>query len=75
MEKHIDFKKTIYELCKDYPEVVEIMKQLGFESIANPAMISSVGRIMTIPKGAVMKGIDLSKIKDCFLENGFTVID
>ena len=75
MDKQIDFKKTIYELCKEYPGVVDIMKQLGFESITNTAMISSVGRIMTIPKGAVMKGVDLLKIKDCFLENGFTVIE
>ena len=75
MDKQIDFKKTIYELCKEYPWVVDIMKQLGFESIVNPVMIASVGRIMTIPKGAVIKGIELQKIKDSFQISGFTVTE
>jgi len=71
MTKKIDFSKTVYELCKEDPQVIEIMKELGFEQITNPASLNTVGRFMTIPKGAAMKGIDLERIKDEFIKRGY----
>ena len=35
------------------------MAQLGFSEIVNPMVRNSAGRLMTIPKGASMKGIDM----------------
>lgn len=75
MDNTIDLSKSVYEICKDHPEVVEIMKELGFESIANPAMRNTAGRFMTIPKGAAMKNISLDKIKEVFGSKGFNVIE
>lgn len=72
--KTIDFAKTVYELCKEDPQVIEIMKQLGFEQITNAASLNTVGRFMTIPKGAVMKNIELEKIKDEFVKRGYQVV-
>jgi Domain of unknown function (DUF1858). len=63
----------VYELSKDDPQIIEIMKELGFESISNPAMLNAVGRFMTIPKGAEMKGITIEKIKDEFIRRGYSV--
>ncbi|AUS95523.1 hypothetical protein CDQ84_11420 [Clostridium thermosuccinogenes] len=74
MEKTIDLSKTVYELCKDNPEIIEIMKELGFESIGNPAMLNTAGRFMTIPKGAEMKNISLDKIKEVLISKGYEVI-
>ncbi len=74
MEKIIDFSKSVYELCKEDPQVIVIMRALGFEQITNTASLNTVGRFMTIPKGAVMKGIDLEKIKEEFSRNGYSVI-
>lgn len=71
MIKTIDFSKTVYELCKEDPQVIEIMKELGFEQITNPASLNTVGRFMTLPKGAAMKGIDLERIKDEFIKRGY----
>ncbi|NLY96172.1 MAG: DUF1858 domain-containing protein, partial [Clostridiaceae bacterium] len=51
MSKAIDLSKSVYEICKEYPEVVDIMRDLGFENITNPAMMKTAGRFMTIPKG------------------------
>lgn len=73
MEKIIDLNKSVYELSKEYPEVVDIMKELGFNQIASPGMITTVGRFMTISKGAASKGIDLEKVKEAFLSRGFSV--
>ncbi|MCX7749304.1 MAG: DUF1858 domain-containing protein [Clostridia bacterium] len=73
MSKIIDFSKTVYEVCKEDNEVIEIMKELGFEQIANKASLNTVGRFMTIPKGAVMKGIELEKIKEEFIKRGYSI--
>ena len=67
-------KKTVFELVSEYPEVKDILKNIGFESITNPVMLKTAGKVMTIPKGAKMKGIELSTIVEKFSEKGFTVI-
>jgi len=75
MSREIDLKKTIYELSRENPEIVNIMKELGFESIANEGMLNTAGRFMTIPKGAAMKSISLEKIKQIFESKGYTIKD
>jgi hypothetical protein len=73
MGKEIDFKKTVYELSRENPEVVDIMKELGFENIANEGMLNIAGRFMTIPKGAAMKGISMEKIRQVFESKGYMI--
>jgi hypothetical protein len=73
MKKTIDLKMTVNELVKAYPEIVEIMKELGFENITDPKMLATVGRFMTIEKGAAMKRIDLETIKETFGKRGFEI--
>ncbi|NLM13384.1 MAG: DUF1858 domain-containing protein [Epulopiscium sp.] len=73
MAKTIDFSKTVYELWKEIPEIIDIMKSLGFDAITNPAMLNTAGRVMTIRKGADMKGIPLDKIKEEFIRQGYTI--
>jgi hypothetical protein len=75
MSKELDLKKTIYELCKDNAEIMEIMKELGFDAIASPGMLNTAGRFMTIPKGAAMKGIPMDKINEAFANRGYVVIE
>ena len=57
MEKKLDLSKSVYDLVKEYPEVTDIMKELGFSEITNMVMLNSVGKIMPIPKVAKMKGV------------------
>ena len=49
MSKKIDLNWSVYDITKTYPEVIDIMANLGFDEIKKPAMLNSVGRIMTIP--------------------------
>ena len=51
------------------------MKSLGFESIASPGMLNTAGRIMTLPKGALMKHISMDKIKAAFASEGFEIVE
>lgn len=73
--KKIDLNKTIYELVTEYPELVEIMDQLGFHEITKKAMLHSVGKIMTLPKGSKMKNIPMDKIISALQEKGFQLED
>ena len=73
MEKKLDLSKSVYDLLKEYPEVTDIMKELGFSEITNKVMLNSVGKIMTIPKGAKMKGVSMIDIVGAFMKAGFTL--
>ena len=73
MEKKLDLSKSVYDLVTEYPEVTDIMKELGFSEITNKVMLNSVGKIMTIPKGAKMKGVSIIDIVGAFMKAGFTL--
>lgn len=73
MEKVISLTDSIYSLVSKYEEVIGIMKTLGFEGMTNKKTINTVGRIMTLKKGAAFKSIDIKKIKDEFEKHNFIV--
>lgn len=75
MDKILDLDKSVASLVKEYPEVVDIMSDLGFTEIKNPAMLASVGRIMNLKKGSQMKKIPMEKIVRAFREKGFEITD
>lgn len=69
--KSLDLSKSVYDLVQQHPEVADIMASLGFSEITKKAMLHSVGRMMTIPKGSEVKGIPMEKIVSAFRERGF----
>lgn len=73
MEKIIDMSKSVYNLSQEFPEIKEIMQELGFTDIVKPGMLNTAGRFMTLPKGAAMKGISLEAVKEAFVKKGFKV--
>ena len=74
MSKVIDLRKTVFELAEEHAEFVEIMKDLGFSEITKGAMLHSVGRIMTLPRGAKMKDIPMDRIIQAFTEKEFEIV-
>lgn len=73
--KTIDTTKTIASLVKEYPDFQKIMVSLGFKEIANPVALKTVGKVMTLEKGAAIKGIDMDVIKKTFKEHGYLLSD
>lgn len=73
MSKTIDLSKTLYELSKENPQIIEIMLELGFKDIGKQGVLQTAGRVMTIPKGAAMKKMDLEVIKQAFRKNGYDI--
>ena len=68
--KIIDLNKSIYDLSQRYPEIIDIMIHLGFQDIGKKGMLNTAGRIMTISKGALMKGIEMDVIRKEFEYRG-----
>lgn len=74
-QRIIDLNKSVSELCKEFPDLPKILHDMGFVDIVKPGMLTTVGRFMTIKKGAEMKKISLGVIKDTLLKNGYEVIE
>ncbi len=57
--KKINGDQTVYELIQQHPALKEVLVELGFTPLNNERMLNTVGRVMTLNKGA--KQIGLSK--------------
>lgn len=73
--KVLSLSKSVYDLCNEYPELPQHLAELGFTDIIKPGMLSTMGRFMTIPKGATVKKIDLELIKSTLTEKGYAIIE
>ena len=71
--KKINLNDNLLDIVTLYPEVKDIMFELGFKAIAQPGMLQTAGRYMTIKKGAKMKKIALDQIIQMLEEHGFIV--
>ena len=71
--KEIDLTKNIYDLTQAYPELINILKGLGFMGVTNPAIRYTLGRETTIPKGCERQKKDLNEVIKKLEESGFTV--
>ena len=69
--KLINSNKNVYQLCKEYPEIKNILTDLGFDAIKNPVMFNTVAKVMTIDKASKIKNIDMEEIIKKFEEKGF----
>ena len=74
MDNVIDLSIPVAEVIEKQPEVLDVLVELGFTPLANPVMRNTVGRVVSIKKGASMNGIDLSKIKQTLELNGYEVV-
>jgi len=73
MLKHIDLKKNVYELTETYPELIEVLKEMGFLGVANPLARKTLGKVTTIPQGCKKQGEDLNEVIKKLVELGFKV--
>ncbi len=71
--KEIDLKKSVYELTEAYPELIEILKGMGFFGVANPVVRKTLGRMTTIPQGCEKQEKDLNEVINELQEAGFEV--
>jgi hypothetical protein len=69
----ININETIYQLITNYPELKDVLYDLGFKDIVKPGMLQTMGRIMTLKKGAVMKNKSIDEIKSYLFDKGYNL--
>ncbi len=73
--KTININDSVYALCACCPEIKDILADLGFKDILLPGMLNSVGRLMTLKKGAKLRGIDFALIEEKLKQASFVIED
>lgn len=71
--KNVDLDKTLYDLTTEYPELIDILFDIGFMGVKNPVMRESHGKQMTVRTGCGHLGIDLGEVAAALRAKGFTV--
>jgi hypothetical protein len=71
--KEIDLNRSVYELTEAYPELIGILKNLGFLGVTNPLIRKTLGKKTTIPEGCEKQGKDLEEVIDLLERNGFII--
>lgn len=69
--KKIDLTKSVFDLTEESPELIDILKELGFLGAANPVVRNTLGRLTTIPEGCKKQGKDLNEVIKVLKEKGF----
>lgn len=67
----ININETVYSLVTKYPNIKEVMVTLGFSQITNPISLQTIGKIMTLKKGAKVKQLDIASLQEAFLAHGY----
>ncbi len=75
MDKVLDLDASVYVLCEKYPELKEVLHDLGFTDIIKPGMLSTMGRFMTLTKGSAMKHIPIETVVTTLKEHGYDVLE
>lgn len=71
--KEIDLSQSVYRLTEAYPELIDILKEMGFLGVVNPIVRKTLGRKTTIPQGVEKQGKDLNEVIKILEEKGFKV--
>ena len=64
------YPKAFTKYAMNIPEVIDIMKDLGFENIANPGMLEYHRKVYDHPKGRD-ENIPMENIKEAFAARGY----
>jgi hypothetical protein len=73
--KKIDINKTVYELTQEYPELIDILAEIGFLGVKNPIVRNTLGRITTLKEGCKKQGKDIKEVIDILKNKGFEIIE
>ncbi len=71
--KEIDLNKSVYDITQAYPELIAILKELGFLGVSNPIARNTLGRVTNIPQGCQKQGKSPEEVIKKLEESGFTV--
>lgn len=73
MDNQIDLTIPVKQVIDAHPEIVDILVDLGFSPLANPAMRNTVGKIVSLEKGCKMINLPIEKLITELNWNGYTI--
>lgn len=73
MMKKINLNETVYQLVEQYPELKNILVQIGFTPLQNDKLLSTVGRMMPLKKGAEQIGLNQADLIAKLEDHGFHI--
>ena len=71
--KEIDIDKSVYDITEQHPELIPVLKELGFAGVANPIARNTLGRTMSVRKGCERQGKDLAEVVKALQAKGYDV--
>lgn len=71
--KKINIDKAVYELTEKYPELIDILANLGFLGIRNSIVRNTLGRVTTLRQGIEKQHKDLKEVITVLKQNGFDI--
>jgi hypothetical protein len=73
MMKELNLDETLISLVSKYPELIDILYDIGFIQIKLPGMIQTAGRFMTLRSGCELRKIDIKELSTKLKENGYEI--
>ncbi len=71
--KTINLDDTLFKITEEDPELIPVLKDLGFAGVSNPVMRNTHGRIMTINMGIDKLGMNKEAIVKALTEKGYNI--
>lgn len=69
----INLNQTVKEICTTYPEVKEILIELGFKPLAKPLLFNALASKTTLKSGARIARIPLELVIQTLQWNGYEI--
>lgn len=70
----IDLNIPVAQLFKEHPELKELLVEIGFKPLANPAMLNTLGKVTSLKAGSKLAKVPLNDIKTMLECHGYEVI-
>jgi hypothetical protein len=70
---YIDIQGTVYDIIKTYPEFKLVLIEAGFTKLTDPSMLNTLGKIMTLEKGMMMRGVNITDLESIANRFHFTL--
>lgn len=74
LNNSINIDQPVYEIVKTHPEILDVLIDLGFKPLANPALLQSIGRVTSLRQGAKIINKPLASIIEVLEWNGYQII-
>ncbi len=73
--KELNLDQTIHSAVKKYPELAEVIAELGFPQVRNAFILSTVGKRLTLQKAIEQSGLEREQIIETLSSKGFSIAE